>query len=264
MRIAFLGALWLALAGPAAAQPGPFVFTTTTTSDQTRPALRFDYDIGIAERAFQSDVANQPEERVGVQASRGRLTLLARFGMTDAGSAYQSTQSAEALFSVLKGGKGIDLAAGGGVLHEASGVDVLLAHIVAGRNTSASHLYGNLVFEKPLAAAAPRDSVDLITSVGWARNVSRNTSLGVEAVGEDLEGFWNPHEAEGGARLLAGPSLHVTSVGGRWRLTATGGPEFHSTLSGVSSTALRDLPSGVRRSNFAVRVGLSVSLSSMQ
>ena len=263
MRIALISAVAVALASPAAAQPGTFVFSTTT-SDQTRPALRFDYDIGVGERAFQSDIANQPEERVGVQASRGRLTLLARFGITGVGSAYQSTQSAEALFSVLNRANGVDLAAGGGVLHEASGVDVLLAHVVAGRNTSASHLYGNLVFEKPLAAAALRDSVDLITSVGWARNVSRNTSIGVEAVGEDLEGFWNPHEAEGGARLLAGPSFHVTPVGGRWHFTATGGPEFHSTPSGVSSAALRDLPTGARRSNYAVRVGLTVSLSSMQ
>ena len=40
-------------------------------------------------------------------------------------------------------------------------------------------------------------------------------SLGVEAIGEDLEGFWEEEEAEGGARLLMGPSLRISPAGRR-------------------------------------------------
>jgi hypothetical protein len=260
-RVALVSTLWLGLAAPAAAQSAPFLFLTTT-SEPTQLPVRFDYDIGIGERAFQSDIAHQPEERVGVKVSRGRLTLVARFGMTDVGSAYQSSQAAEALFTLLNGRRRVDVAAGGGVLHEADGVDVLLARVVAGRNTDASRLYGNLLFQKPLAGL--RDEADLITSVGWARVLTHGVSLGVEAVGEDLEGFWDPHEAEGGAHLLVGPSLHFSPAGGRWHLTATGGPVFHSSASGRTSGALRDLPSDARRANYAVRLALSMSLVSRQ
>jgi hypothetical protein len=105
------------------------------------------------------------------------------------------------------------------VLHEAEGVNVLLARVIAGRNTDASRLFGNLVFQKPMSSE--RDAVDLVTSVGWARKLTHGVSLGVEAVGEDLEGFWDPQEAEGGARLLADPSLHISPSKGRWQLTAT-------------------------------------------
>ena len=71
-----------------------------TTADDSQPAARFDYDLGIGERAFQSDIANQPEHRIGVQASYGRMTLLARLGVATEGSSYQSSQSGELLDSV--------------------------------------------------------------------------------------------------------------------------------------------------------------------
>jgi hypothetical protein len=32
--------------------------------------LRFDYDVGVGERAFQSDTSNQPEQRIGLPSSR--------------------------------------------------------------------------------------------------------------------------------------------------------------------------------------------------
>jgi hypothetical protein len=248
-------------AAPAAAQERPFLFLTTT-AEATKPAARFDYEVGVGESAFRSDVSNQPEQRFGVQASLGRLTFLGRFGFSDVGSSYQSSQSAEALYSLLEPGRRMALAAGGGVLHEAEGVNVLLARVIAGRNTEASRLYGNLVFQKPMATE--RDAVDLITSVGWARKLSHGLSLGVEALGEDLEGFWDPQEAEGGARLLAGPSLHVSPAKARWQLTATGGPVFHPSDTGRVSSALRDLPPETKNTSYAFRVSLSIGLGADQ
>jgi len=180
MRLMFLWSAVILLAAPAAAQDRPFLFLTTT-AEKTRPAARFDYEVGLGEGAFHSDGSNQPEQRVGVQATFGRMTFLGRFGISDAGSSYQSSQSGEALYSLIEPGRRIALAAGGGALHEAEGVNVLLARVIAGRNTDASRLYGNLVFQKPMSTE--RDAVDLITSVGWARKLSHGVSLGVEAVG---------------------------------------------------------------------------------
>src|SRR6185295_5503338 len=217
-------------------------------------------DVGIGERAFQSDIENQPEQRVGIQASYGRLTLLARIGIAESGSSYQSSQSGEALYSVLGSTSPVALAAGGGVLHEPGGVNVLLARVVAARNTDSWRLHGNVLFQKPMSSE--RDALDLITSVGWAWKLSHGVSLGVEAIGEDLEGFWESEEAEGGARLLAGPSLHVSPAGQRWQLTATGGPLIHPSDTRRSSGALRDLPPDTRRVTYALKASLSITLVS--
>jgi hypothetical protein len=130
--------------------------------------------------------------------------------------------------------------------------------VIAGRTTDVTRLYGNLLFQKPISEG--RDAVDLITSVGWARQLSRHVSLGAEAVGEDLEGFWEEEEAEGGARLLVGPSLHVAPDGKRWQLTATGGPVFHPSNTGRSSDALRDLPPDTHRTSYAFKLSLSIAV----
>jgi hypothetical protein len=249
----------IATAVPAVAQERSFLFTTATAQD-VKPAVRLDYDVGISERVFQADTANRPEQRIGLHASRGRLILLARFGIADVGSSYQSSQSGEALYSLLGPASRVAVAAGGGMLHEAGGVNVLLARVVAARNTDASNLYGNLLWQK--AMSSERDALDLITSVGWARKLSRGVSLGLEAIGEDLEGFWESKEAEGGARLLAGPSLHISPAARRWQLTATGGPVFHPSYTGHTSRALRDLPADTRRASYAFKVSLSIALVS--
>ena len=259
MRLGFVGAFIIAVAVPAAAQERPFLFSIATATD-SKPAARFDYDIGVGERAFQSDTANQPEQRIGLQASRGRVTFLARVGISNVGSSYQSSQSGEALYSLLRPTSHVAVAAGGGVLHEAGGVNVLLARVVAGHNTDSWRLHGNLQLQKPMSS--DRDALDLITSVGWARKLPRGVSLGVEAIGEDLEGFWESEEREGGARLLAGPSLHISPTARRWQLTATGGPMFHPSPTGQVSGAVRDLPPETRRTSYAFKAALSIALVS--
>jgi hypothetical protein len=257
-RVLIMCVVVAAAAAPASAQERPFLLSVTT-ADDAKPAVRFDYDVGVGERAFQSDIANQPEQRFGMQASRGRFTLLARFGIAEVGSSFQSSQSGEALYSVLGPANWLSLAVGGGMLHEAGGVNVVLGRLIGGIDTSSMTLYGNVLFQKPLSSE--RDALDLITSVGWSRKLGRGVSLGVEAIGEDLEGFWDREEAEGGARLLAGPSIHISPGARRWQLTATGGPVFHPSDTGRSSGALRHLPPETRRTSYALKVALSVSLT---
>jgi hypothetical protein len=260
LRFNLVIAVIVATVAPATAQERPFLLSVATAPQQNKPAARFDYDVGIGERAFQSDVANRPEQRVGLQASYGRLTLLARVGIAEVGSSYQSSQSGELLYSMLGPARPVSLAAGGGVLHEPSGVNVLLARVAAGHNAASWRLHGNVLFQKPLSSE--RDAIDLITSVGWGRKLSHGVSLGVEALGEDLEGFWESEEAEGGARLLAGPSLHIAPPGRRWQLIATGGPLFHPNDTRRSSGAFRDLPPETKRASYAFKASLSISLTS--
>jgi hypothetical protein len=120
------------------------------------------------------------------------------------------------------------------------------------------NLQGNLLLQKPMSSG--RDAVDLITSAGWSRTLTRSVSLGLEAIGEDLEGFWEPNEAEGGARLLVGPSVRVAPGAHRWQLIATGGPMFHPADTGRASGALRELPPDRARTGYAFKVSLSIDL----
>jgi hypothetical protein len=245
------------LIAPAAqGQDRPFVFSLTTARDTSKTQVSVSYDVGLGESTFQSAQTNGPEQRVGVQASLGRWTLVGRFGVASVNRAYQTSQQGELLYSLTtQDAEGVAVAVGGGILREAGGVDVVLARVVAGREFRNSRLHGNLLFQKPLAAN--RDSLDLITTVGWARHVSGPLSLGVEGIGEDLEGFWDPTEAEGGARLLIGPSLHVAPAGRKWQLTLAGGPTFHPSTTGRSSGALRDLPPQQNARGYAVRTSFS-------
>jgi hypothetical protein len=259
LRLTLVVAVIVATATPAIAQERPFLFSIATASE-AKPALRFDIDVGVGEQVFHSDTGNQPEQRIGIQASHGRLTLLARVGISEVGSSYQSSQSGEVLYAVMGPASPVSLAAGGGILHEPGGVNVLLARVVAGRNTQSWRLDGNVVFQKPMSSE--RDALDLITSVGLARKLPHGVSLGLEAIGEDLEGFWDSQEAEGGARLLAGPSLHLSPSGQRWQFVATGGPLFHPSNTGRVSGAFRDLPPDTRRTSYAFRVSLSLGLTS--
>jgi hypothetical protein len=96
--------------------------------------------------------------------------------------------------------------------------------------------------------------------VGWGFKVTPAFSLGAELVGEDLEGFWEPSEAEGGARLLVGPSLHVMPHARKWQFTAAGGPTLHPKANPLSSDAIRDLPATTRRWGYAARASLSISV----
>jgi hypothetical protein len=95
---------------------------------------------------------------------------------------------------------------------------------------------------------------------GWAQRRTSAVSLGVEAIGEDLEGFWEAEEAEGGARLLAGPSPRIAPAGRRWQFLATGGPLFHPSGTHRSSDAFRDLPPETRRVCYALKAALSIAL----
>ena len=235
------------------AQDRPFVFSVTTPSAPSNPQVRVDYELGVGDSTFHEQTANGPEQRIGVQASLGRLTLVGHVGFSPStGDGYQSSQQGEVLVSLSAAGSSrLSLAVGGGVLHEAGGTNVLLTRIVVGHETDLTRTHGNLLFEKPFAPG--RDAVDLITSVGWAMRVRPTVAVGVELVGDDLEGFWDPSEAEGGARLLVGPSVHIAPPHRRWQLSVAGGPTFHPKPSDRTSDAVRDLPATTATRDFAVR-----------
>jgi hypothetical protein len=125
------------------------------------------------------------------------------------------------------------IAGGGGIRQEWDGTRVLIGRVLAGADVGRGRLQGSLVLERAVSSPVRRDAADVVTSVGWSRRIGDRLALGAEGIGQDLEGFWNPGEAEGGAKLLVGPSLHFQSRSGDWSASAIVGPVLRplSTLS---------------------------------
>ena len=257
-RLAVAAAMAAACAQPVRAQDHPFVFSMTMAPDAEAPRARVDYDVGIGEQTFPGNAANGPEQRVGIQASIGRWTFVGRVGASTLQGTYASSQQGEVLYTVSPTSSGLGVAIGGGMLREPGGADVWLARLVAGHDAGRWRLHGNVLMQMPRGIAG-RDAVDVITTVGWARRLSRSVSLGVEGIGEDLEGFADPAETEGGARLLVGPSLHIAPAGRRWQLSVAGGPMFHPAGTRNASGALRDLPGATAATTYAVRTSFACS-----
>lgn len=255
MPLSLLGCL--AGAGTARAQGQPFVFSVTT-SEAARHATTMTYDTAFGERPFDTSTdAGRLEQRVGLQASfGGRFTLLASLGVSPDERDLRVSQRAELLVNLLSASQhGVSLAGGVGMRHESAGIDVLVGRVAVGRPLGVSRLQANVLFEKPLAS--DRDPVDLVTTVGWTRPVTPSVWLGAEGIGEDLEGFWDPNEAEGGARLLIGPSVRVAPPSRQWSLALTGGPVLRASTSARTSPAERALPRQTARNGFAVRASVS-------
>jgi len=246
----------LVAAQPSARADRPFLFSVTTPRGDTRQASVF-VDTGVGERSFDLVQGEEPEHRIGLQASLGhRLTVVARVGVSDSRTGVHSSQQGELLYNVLPAtSRQASLAIGLGVRHEAQGVNVLLGRVAAGRGLGGWRLDGNVLFEKPYAAE--RDAVDLITTFGVARRVAPAVHLGVELIGEDLEGFWEEEEAEGGARVLIGPSIRVAPPSARWQVSVAGGPVFHATRSTIRSDAPRSVPDSGGRDGYAIRCGIA-------
>jgi hypothetical protein len=230
--------------------PRPFLFTTVAPIEERGWVAH--YDAGYSERADASVSENGFEQRVGVQGRLGHgLTLLGRVGLVvDEGRNAGGTGEAEVLKDVASW-DGVRTSLGGGVRREAAGVTVLLARVAVGKTFSRSALWSNLRLERPLASG--RDAVDLITSIGWTRRLGRSLHAGVEALGEDLEGFWEAEEAEGGARLFVGPSLRLAPPQRRWQVSLAAGPVLRASRSSRQSEAGRALDP---RDGYVVRASL--------
>src|SRR6202035_2025110 len=124
--------------------------------------------------------------------------------------------------------RSMSVAGGGGIRQPWDGTRVLLGRVLAGADVGRGRLQGSLVMERAVSSPLRHDAADVVTSLGWSRRIGDRISVGVEGVGQDLEGLWNPAEVDGGAKLLVGPSIHAQSKSGDWAANLTAGPVVHA------------------------------------
>lgn len=240
--------------------PEPFLFSVTTlTPEDLKWSL--DYSGSYGERVTGPFGYNGINQQFAVKGYLGkRFTLYANAALGfPLENNVASAQQVEIIRDVLGGKKvlGLRVGAGLGVRRDYSDVKSLLSRVTFSYETPQWKAGGNLLFEKALASN--RDEIDVITSVGFHYCLSENFYGGIEAVGEDLEGFWDKKEAEGGAKLLIGPSLNLSPKKSRLSFSVSGGPVFYATQNQLTNPeAMRELPS---QSGLMVRARVIFNLS---
>ena len=214
-------------------------------------------EAGYARRAFQPVGGEGIGQSLALQAAVSRrFSLFVRSGVAVSGSATRTSFEGEVRATMHPFGSTRTYAMlGAGAVRGYDAVSGLRLRAGAGHAFDRSRVDADVIFERPLASG--RDPVDLVTTLGWMRDVGSHAHVGIEAVGQDLEGFWEAEEAEGGARLYAGPSGSVST--GSWRFGMTAGPIFRATQSSRTSGAQRPLSTSGGRLGLGLRAAVSYS-----
>ncbi|HXY31562.1 MAG TPA: hypothetical protein VEI06_12700 [Gemmatimonadaceae bacterium] len=247
----------LLTATAARGQSRPFVFTITTAPPSPTHRWSLEYDAGYAERTDDPFGFDGVEQRLAAQGALGAgFTLLAQVGVGLGGEGAETMGQIEVLKDLLGADRDVNLSIGMGARHEWEGATDLLGRIVVGHTFARSSLFGNVNLEKSFAA--DRDDIDIITTLGYLHRLTASIHGGVELVAEDLEGLWEANEAEGGAKVFVGPTIHVAPPRSRFYFSLSGGPILYATHSSGTSEAPR--PLGAQSNGYTIRLTLGYGL----
>jgi len=227
------------------AQERPFLFTIVPQTE-TSNSVVLHYDLAYGKETFEPLGGDNIEQTFGIQTGIGEsFMLVGQFSFATDDLTTHSSQRIELLGQALNAqDNAFDFSVGPGFLHEYGGTNVLLARGVIGRHFTSWQIYSNCLLEK--AFSENRDPVDLFLTTGFSYSLSPSLHLGFEAVGQDLEGFWDTTEAEGGATLFAGPTITTAIPTTSWRLNLGAGPIVRATHSIQTSFAPRDIPASAK------------------
>jgi len=233
----------------------PQLTFTIGVSDRATSTPDLHLSIAIEERGLAMWSGRASDFGMAVALSHSRWTLRSVAGMTTLpfeGQRRPNIWQAEAIRQ-LHATRALSIAGGGGIREEWDGTQTLIGRVLAGSDLASGRLQGSLVIERVVSSPRSRDAADVITTLGWSRPLTDRVSVGVESIGQDLEGLWDPAEADGGARLLVGPSIHARSSHSAWTTSFTAGPvvQKQSRLAPSGSAAASSLTGGHQFGIFA-------------
>ncbi|TCD12028.1 hypothetical protein EZ449_03095 [Pedobacter frigidisoli] len=240
----------------------PFLFSVNTLTSENQK-WNIHYSGSYAEHASGQFGYNGLGQQFGVKGYLGsRFTLYATASVGFAnGGGISSAQQAEVIRDLI-GGKdayGFRLGAGLGLSRDWSNVGAAISRITVSFDKQNWRLVGNLRFEK--AFDKSRDKLDFISAMGFQHRLSDEWYLGFEAIGQDLEGFWEKDEAEGGAKVMIGPSINLSPNHSKLAFSLSGGPVFYATRSSViPSEAIREIGSVASGNGYTIRALVNFDL----
>ncbi len=261
--VARVALMLAAIATTVRGQSPAFLYTVSPTSAEGAPAHFVHADVGYGERVFDAVAAERFEPRLGAQfAFGGRFVALAQGGVGQRANDAGRTLSVrgELLANIFDRADARVLAVGLGAGREYSSQGVALARVVAGFRASRWEALTNLRLERAVGATAAgtvkRDGLDVITTIGASHAIGSQFRAGIEGVGQDLEGLFDKTEAEGGARIMLGPTVAFAPSGTRWNVLVGAGPVLRVSSSStlLASKVARDLP---QRNGYIVRTSVA-------
>jgi hypothetical protein len=260
-KILFLISMCFSLCAAAQQPAQPFLYTVNSLTGD-RPHWNIHYSGSYGEHTSGQFGYDGMGQQFGVKGYLGnRFTLYgtASIGFANKGG-VASAQQAELLRDFIGGGKsatGFRLSAGLGASRDWTNVKSAISRIAVSFDQAKWRSTGNLRFEK--AFDSKRDKLDFISSIGFQYKIASSLFLGFEAVGQDLEGFWEADEAEGGAKLMVGPSLNLAPANSKLSFSLSGGPVFYATRSNaIPSEAIREL--GASTNGYSIRALVNFNL----
>lgn len=191
---------WLYGADPTAPAPGHAIAALSVGYAQVdRGAARpFAADVAHAGAVFSASAEVGLHRYVSVSAEG----LLAG----QAGSGAGSPIAAGAMVGVnvfpIAGRWPVDVAVSAGYLRELGGANGLWFRGAVAGNVGRVRLFASALGEHVLASG--RDEIDLLISTGASVRATDWLRFGAEYVVQDLEGAWDPEEADGGIRHFVG------------------------------------------------------------
>lgn len=245
---------------PLKSTPEPFLFSKTTlTPEDLKWSL--DYSTSYGERVSGPFGSNGVGQQFGVKGYLGKQFTLyahAAFGITN-DQTVTSAQQIEVIHDFIGGkrNQGFRLGIGIGASKDFTNIGSMLSRVTVSYDAPRWKAGGNMLIEK--AFSSTRDKIDIITSMGFHYRLAGKLYGGFETVGEDLEGLWDQEEAEGGAKILVGPSLNMTTNDSRISFAFSGGPVFYASHSQITNPLpIRELPP---QSGLALRAKVIFNLS---
>jgi hypothetical protein len=240
----------------------PFLFSVNTLTGSA-PYWSVTASSNYAQRTggqFGYDGADQQLAVKGYLGNRFTLYANADLGFARNGGTTSALQ-AELLHDFIGGNKtyGARFGVGLGANRDFSNIGAVFSRFTASYDAPKWRMGGNLRIEK--AFSGSRDGIDLVTSLGFQHRIGGPVFAGFEIMGQDLEGFWEADEAEGGAKLLIGPSVNIAPSNSRLSFSLSGGPVFYATHSTViASGAIRDIGNDASRNGYTVRAMVAFNL----
>jgi len=98
----------------------------------------------------------------------------------------------------------VDLHLGAGYIYDYRDDHIPRLRAAVGRSFGDFDLLAGSLLEIP--TSSDRDEVDIMFSLAGSYKITDWYRQGLEFIAEDLEGLWEPEEAEGGAKFLIGPT----------------------------------------------------------
>jgi hypothetical protein len=240
----------------------PFLFSVNTLTGNS-PYWSVNASSSYDEHISGPFGYNGADQQIAVKGYLGnRFTLYANADMGFARSGGVASGQQAELIRDFVGGEaayGARFGIGLGANRDFSNVGAVFSRITASYEVSKWRLGGNLRIEK--AFSKLRDGVDIVTSFGFQHHIAGPVFAGFEMMGQDLEGFWETDEAEGGAKLLLGPSISVAPANARLSFSVSGGPVFYATQStAFQSGAIRDIGASAAQNGYMVRAMVAFNL----